>query len=62
QQQQLDEGMRNIVDLRLKNKLDKLWPKAAAMARGTTAPLPVGTTQQQSTAKQTPFPAGEGRG
>ncbi|HKT40867.1 MAG TPA: LTA synthase family protein [Rhodanobacteraceae bacterium] len=33
QQRQLDEGMRNIADLRLKNKLDKLWPKAAAMAQ-----------------------------
>jgi hypothetical protein len=33
QQQQLDDGMRNIADLRLKNKLDKLWPKAATMAQ-----------------------------
>jgi phosphoglycerol transferase MdoB-like AlkP superfamily enzyme len=31
-QQKLDEGMRNIVDLRLHNKLYKLWPKAAALA------------------------------
>jgi hypothetical protein len=36
-QKQLDEGMRNIADLRLKNKLDKLWPKAAAMAQRTPA-------------------------
>jgi hypothetical protein len=33
EQKQLDEGMRNVADLRLKNKLDKLWPKAAAMAQ-----------------------------
>ncbi|MGH8125252.1 MAG: LTA synthase family protein [Rhodanobacteraceae bacterium] len=33
QQKQLDEGMRNVADLRLKNKLDKLWPQAAAMAQ-----------------------------
>ncbi|MBS0381428.1 MAG: LTA synthase family protein [Proteobacteria bacterium] len=31
QQRQLDEGMRNVADLRLRNKLDKLWPQAAAM-------------------------------
>jgi hypothetical protein len=61
-QRQLDEGMRNVAELQLKNKLWKLWSKAAALARGTAAPLPLGTTQQQSTAKQTPFPAGEGRG
>jgi hypothetical protein len=29
--------MRNVADLRLKNKLDKLWPKAAAMAQGAPA-------------------------
>jgi len=33
EQKQLDEGMRNIADLRLKDKLDKLWPKAAAMVQ-----------------------------
>ena len=33
EQTQLDEGMRNVADLRLRNKLDKLWPKAAAMAQ-----------------------------
>jgi hypothetical protein len=33
EQKQLDEGMRNVADLRLKNHLYKLWPKAAAMAR-----------------------------
>jgi phosphoglycerol transferase MdoB-like AlkP superfamily enzyme len=32
QQKKLDEGMRNIADLRLHGKLDALWPKAAAMA------------------------------
>ncbi len=37
EQKQLDEGMRNVADLRLKNKLDKLWPKAAAMARRDSA-------------------------
>ncbi|HET7930957.1 MAG TPA: LTA synthase family protein, partial [Rhodanobacteraceae bacterium] len=31
-QKKLDEGMRNIADLRLHDKLYKLWPKAAAMA------------------------------
>jgi phosphoglycerol transferase MdoB-like AlkP superfamily enzyme len=31
-QKKLDEGMRNIADLRLHGKLDALWPKAAAMA------------------------------
>ncbi|MGH8183390.1 MAG: LTA synthase family protein [Rhodanobacteraceae bacterium] len=35
EQKLLDEGMRNIADLRLKNKLGKLWPKAAAMAAST---------------------------
>jgi len=40
-QKQIDEGMRNIADLRLRNKLDKLWPKAAAMAQ--RAPASVGT-------------------
>ncbi|HEX5960867.1 MAG TPA: LTA synthase family protein [Rhodanobacteraceae bacterium] len=39
QQKQLDEGMRNVADLRLRSKLDKLWPKAAALAQPTpTAP------------------------
>ncbi len=33
EQKQLDEGMRNVADLRLKDHLYKLWPKAAAMAR-----------------------------
>ena len=42
QQQRLDEGMRNVADLRLKNKLDKLWPKAAAMAQ--RAPAATGAT------------------
>ena len=32
-QRQLDEGMRNVADLRLRGKLDTLWPRAAAMAR-----------------------------
>jgi phosphoglycerol transferase MdoB-like AlkP superfamily enzyme len=31
-QKKLDAGMQNIADLRLHNKLDALWPKAAAMA------------------------------
>jgi phosphoglycerol transferase MdoB-like AlkP superfamily enzyme len=42
EQKQLDEGMRNVADLRLKNKLDKLWPKAAAMAQ--RAPSAAGAT------------------
>jgi phosphoglycerol transferase MdoB-like AlkP superfamily enzyme len=33
EQKQLDAGMRNVADLRLKNKLDKLWPETTAMAR-----------------------------
>lgn len=32
EQEQLDHGMRNIAELRLDGKLEKLWPKAAAMA------------------------------
>jgi len=31
-QKKLDEGMRNVADLRLHDRLDALWPKAAAMA------------------------------
>jgi hypothetical protein len=38
EQKQIDEGMRNIAELRLKNKLEPLWPKAAALARKTTLP------------------------
>ncbi|MGN6190675.1 MAG: LTA synthase family protein, partial [Rhodanobacteraceae bacterium] len=44
EQKQLDEGMRNIAELRLKNKLDGLWAKAAAMAQQnstSTAAAPV---------------------
>ena len=37
EQKQLDEGMRNVADLRLRNKLDKLWPQAAAMAQRKAA-------------------------
>ena len=37
QQRRLDDGMRNVADLRLKNKLDKLWPTAAAMAQREAA-------------------------
>ncbi len=35
----LDEGLRNVADLRLRNKLYKLWPEATAMAArgGATA-------------------------
>jgi len=42
EQKHLDEGMRNIADLRLRNKLDTLWPKAAAMAQ--RAPATAGAT------------------
>ena len=38
EQKQIDEGMRNVADLRLKNKLEPLWPKAAALARKTGVP------------------------
>jgi phosphoglycerol transferase MdoB-like AlkP superfamily enzyme len=45
EQKQLDEGMRNVADLRLKNKLAPLWSKAAALAQqnstSTPANLPV---------------------
>ena len=45
QQRQLDEGMRNIAELRLKDKLGKLWPEAATMAARTTgAPAPAKPT------------------
>ncbi len=40
EQKQLDEGMRNVADLRLKNKLAPLWPKAAAMAQQNSASAP----------------------
>ncbi|MDA3914698.1 LTA synthase family protein, partial [Oleiagrimonas sp.] len=36
-QEQLDKGLTNIARLRLKNKLDDLWPKAAAMAASRSA-------------------------
>jgi phosphoglycerol transferase MdoB-like AlkP superfamily enzyme len=42
-QTQLDNGMRNVADLRLKNRLDKLWPKAAAMAQGRQGQAPPST-------------------
>ena len=46
QQKQLDDGMRNIADLRLRNKLDKLWPQAAAMAaKASSAPATTATKQ-----------------
>jgi phosphoglycerol transferase MdoB-like AlkP superfamily enzyme len=38
QQKRLDEGMRNVADLRLHDKLDALWPRAAAMARQRPSP------------------------
>lgn len=38
EQKQLDKGMRNIADLRLKGKLEALWPKAAAVAQQEAAP------------------------
>jgi phosphoglycerol transferase MdoB-like AlkP superfamily enzyme len=60
QQKKLDEGMRNIADLRLRNKLDRLWPKAAALAAGTTASSP--GAARQSAAKQTPLSRGNGQG
>jgi hypothetical protein len=44
QQKQLDAGMRNVADLRLKNKLGKLWPEAAAMA----APHATAATRQSA--------------
>ena len=37
-QKKLDAGMENVADLRLHNKLDALWPKAAAMAAGAASP------------------------
>lgn len=46
-QQQLDDGMRNVSDLRLKNKLGKLWPQAAALAARDGA-VPTATQQQAS--------------
>ena len=44
-QQRLDEGMRNVADLRLRNKLGKLWPQAAAMARNGESPRTTPTQQ-----------------
>jgi phosphoglycerol transferase MdoB-like AlkP superfamily enzyme len=40
EQKQLDEGMRNVADLRLKNKLAPLWPKAAALAQQNSTSTP----------------------
>lgn len=37
-QKRLDAGMRNVADLRLRNKLHALWPKAAAMAQAPASP------------------------
>lgn len=44
EQKRLDDGMRNVADLRLKNKLYKLWPEAEVMAqqREGTPSLPAG--------------------
>ncbi|TAN05981.1 MAG: LTA synthase family protein [Rhodanobacteraceae bacterium] len=44
-QRQLDEGMRNVAELQLKNKLWKLWPQAAALAA------------REATSARTPGPA-----
>lgn len=47
-QEQLDRGMSNVARLRLKGKLDSLWPRAAEMAAqqapggGPAAPAPAG--------------------
>jgi phosphoglycerol transferase MdoB-like AlkP superfamily enzyme len=40
EQKQLDEGMRNVADLRLKNKPAPLWPKAAALAQQNSTSTP----------------------
>ena len=45
EQKKLDEGMRNVVDLRLKNKLYKFWPQAAAMAQSPTLHADATTAQ-----------------
>ena len=37
QQRELDAGMRNVADLRLRNKLYKLWPQAQAAAGAAAA-------------------------
>lgn len=37
-QKKLDDGMRNVADLRLHGKLQTLWPRAAAMAAGSRSP------------------------
>ncbi|HEU0277949.1 MAG TPA: LTA synthase family protein [Rhodanobacteraceae bacterium] len=38
EQKQLDQGMRNVADLRLRNKLYKLWPEAEALAQHREPP------------------------
>jgi phosphoglycerol transferase MdoB-like AlkP superfamily enzyme len=46
EQKQLDAGMRNVADLRLRGKLDAMWPTAAAMAaqHGAASTAPAGAT------------------
>jgi phosphoglycerol transferase MdoB-like AlkP superfamily enzyme len=50
-QEQLDKGMLNVARLRLKNELDPLWPKAAAMA-ASQAPA-TGATATKASARNT---------
>ncbi|MGH6717670.1 MAG: hypothetical protein ACREDC_15900, partial [Bradyrhizobium sp.] len=49
-QKQLDQGMRNVAELRLKGKLDALWPRAAAMAAapGSSSTRAAATTTAQA--------------
>ncbi|MGH8190862.1 MAG: LTA synthase family protein [Rhodanobacteraceae bacterium] len=51
-QKKLDEGMRNIADLRLHGKLDKLWPQAAAMAQQDRSPATRSAAKRQPVAAQ----------
>ncbi|MGH8235374.1 MAG: LTA synthase family protein [Rhodanobacteraceae bacterium] len=57
EQEKLDEGMRNVADLRLKNKLDKFWPKAAAMAQQQPA-----SSAANTPTTHTPRPTAHGGG
>jgi phosphoglycerol transferase MdoB-like AlkP superfamily enzyme len=40
QQREIDDGLRNVARLQLRNKLDRLWPRAAAMAQEQPPPVP----------------------
>ncbi len=52
EQKRLDKGMRSVADLRLKGKLDALWPRAAAMAHQPASAASVAATHALSARAQ----------